>query len=118
MRVFIELHLTTQFGPVILVILCHSHVYVCVCACVCVRVFIKLHTTAQSDPVIYLFYATVCNPPGGYFSWTYCWLETRVYPSMTPHSLYFSLSLSLSLCLFIKVAIPFILYPYKYVGYG
>ena len=33
--------------------------------CVCVCVFIKLHITAQSGPVIYLFYATACNPPGG-----------------------------------------------------
>ena len=38
--------------------------YVCVCVCV----FIKLHITAQSGPVIYSFYATVCNPPGGYLS--------------------------------------------------
>ena len=30
----------------------------------CVCVFIKLHITAQSGPVIYSFYATVCNPPG------------------------------------------------------
>ena len=29
--VFIKLHITTQSGPVILVILCHSH---CVCVCV------------------------------------------------------------------------------------
>ena len=34
--------------------------------CVCVCVFIKLHITAQSGPVIYSFYATACNPPGGY----------------------------------------------------
>ena len=34
----------------------------------CVCVFIKLHITAQSGPVIYSFYATVCNPPGGYLS--------------------------------------------------
>ena len=32
------------------------------------HVFIKLHITAQSGPVIYSFYATVCNPPGGYLS--------------------------------------------------
>ena len=32
----------------------------------CVCVFIKLHITAQSGPVIYLFYATACNPPGAY----------------------------------------------------
>ena len=31
--------------------------YVCVCVCV----FIKLHITAQSGPVIYSFYATVCS---------------------------------------------------------
>ena len=35
---------------------------------VCVCVFIKLHITAQSGPVIYSFYATGCNPPGGYLS--------------------------------------------------
>ena len=34
----------------------------------CVCVFIKLHITAQSGPVIYSFYATVCNPPGGYYT--------------------------------------------------
>ena len=45
--VFIKLHITTQSGPVILVILCHSH-----CVCVCVCVFIKLHITAQSGPAI------------------------------------------------------------------
>ena len=39
--VFIKLHITTQSGPVILVILC-----------VCVCVSIKLHITAQSGPVI------------------------------------------------------------------
>ena len=42
------------------------HAGVCVCVCVCVCVFIKLHITAQSGPVIYSFYATACNPPGGY----------------------------------------------------
>ena len=36
--------------------------------CVCVCVFIKLHITAQSGPAIYSFYATACNPPGGYLS--------------------------------------------------
>ena len=35
---------------------------------VCMYVFIKLHITAQSGPVIYSFYATACNPPGGYLS--------------------------------------------------
>ena len=30
-----------------------------VCVCVCVY-FVKLHITAQSGPVIYSFYATVC----------------------------------------------------------
>ena len=40
----------------------------CVFVCVYVCVFIKLHTTAQSGPVIYSFYATAYNPPGGYFS--------------------------------------------------
>ena len=75
---FIELHVTAQPGPVILVILCPSHssfqggsivcvcVYVCVCVCVCV--FIKLHITGQSGQVIYSFYDTACNPPGGYLS--------------------------------------------------
>ena len=38
------------------------------CVCVCVCIFIKLHITAQSGPVICSFYATVCNPPGGYLS--------------------------------------------------
>ena len=43
----------------------------CVCVCVCVSVyyFIKLHITAQFGPVIYSFYATACNPPGGYLSY-------------------------------------------------
>ena len=36
---------------------------------VCMYVFIKLHITAQSGPVIYSFYATACNPPGGYLSY-------------------------------------------------
>ena len=50
MCVFIKLHITTQSGPVILVILC---VRVCVfIKCVCVCVFIKLHITTQSGPVI------------------------------------------------------------------
>ena len=57
--VFIKLHITAQSGPGILVILC---------VCVCVCVFIKLYITAQSGPVIYSFYATACNPPGGYLS--------------------------------------------------
>ena len=69
MYVFIKLNITTQSGPVILVILCHSHVcmyvcmyvpgryvcmYVCmyVCIYVCMYVFIKLHITTQSGPVI------------------------------------------------------------------
>ena len=44
-----------------------------VCMYVCmytmyVCIFIKLHITAQSGPVIYSFYATACNPPGGYLS--------------------------------------------------
>ena len=46
--VFIKLHITTQSGPVILVILCHSQEDQCVCVCV----FIKLHITTQSGPVI------------------------------------------------------------------
>ena len=57
--VFIKLHITTQSGPVILVILCHSHVCVCVC------VFIKLHITAQPGPLIQSFYATRVDPPKG-----------------------------------------------------
>ena len=82
MYVFIKLHITTQSGPVILVILCHSHwssrggindtyyenlwsdattyvcmyayMYVCMNTCmyVCMYVFIKLHITTQSGPVI------------------------------------------------------------------
>ena len=42
--VFIKLHITTQSGPVILVILCHSH---CVCACVsvCVSVCVCVFLT-------------------------------------------------------------------------
>ena len=51
---------------------------------VCVCVFIKLHMTAQSGPVIYSFYATACNPPGGYLSKTYSWLEMRVRTATTP----------------------------------
>ena len=37
----------------------------CVCVCVSMYLFMKLHVTAQSCPVIYSFYATACNPPGG-----------------------------------------------------
>ena len=61
MYVFIKLHITTQSGPVILVILCHSH-YVCmfVCMYVCMYVFIKLHITTQSGQS---FYATRIDPP-------------------------------------------------------
>ena len=44
----------------------------CVCVCVCVCVFIKLHITAQSGLVVYSFYATVCNPPGGYLCVCVC----------------------------------------------
>ena len=43
-------------------------IYVCMVVCLCMYVFIKLHITAQSGPVIYSFYATACNPPGGYLS--------------------------------------------------
>ena len=88
----------------------------------CVCVFITLHITAQSDPVIYSFYATACNPPGVCFSWTYCWPEIRVDSATTPLSLSLSLSLSLCplsvsvhvyvhvcVCLFIKVVFSFIL---------
>ena len=38
MYVFIKLHITTQSGPVILVILCHSHVCMYVCTYVCMYV--------------------------------------------------------------------------------
>ena len=72
MYVFIKLHITTQSGPVILVILCHSHwssrggindtyyenlwsdatkVYVCMYVCMYVCIIIKLHITAQSGLV-------------------------------------------------------------------
>ena len=70
MYVFIKLHITTQSGPVILVILCHSHVcmyvcmyvciYVCMYLCIYVSMYvcmyvcsisIKLPITAQSGPV-------------------------------------------------------------------
>ena len=30
--------------------------------------YIHTYITAQSGPVIYSFYATACNPPGGYLS--------------------------------------------------
>ena len=43
--------------------------YVCMYVCMYVCIFIKLHITAQSGPVIYSFYATACNPPGGYLSY-------------------------------------------------
>ena len=49
MYVFIKLYITTQSGPVILVILCH---WMDVCMYVCMYVFIKLHITTQSGPVI------------------------------------------------------------------
>ena len=42
--------------------------YACMYVCMYVCIFIKLHITAQSGLVIYSFYATVCNPPGGYLS--------------------------------------------------
>ena len=55
-----------------------KYIYLNVCMYVCIYVnisilmyvcmFIKLHITAQSGPVIYSFYATGCNPPGGYLS--------------------------------------------------
>ena len=64
MYVFIKLHITTQSGPVILVILCHSHSssrggindtyyenYVCMYVCMYVCIFIKLDITAQSGLV-------------------------------------------------------------------
>ena len=44
----------------------YSILLVRVLVCVCVCVFIQLHITVQSGPVIYLFYATACNPPGAY----------------------------------------------------
>ena len=84
--IFIKLHITAQSalspesfyatridppkgGSMILVTL-YVCMYVCECVCmyVCMYVFIKLHITAQSGPVIYSFYATACNPPGGYLS--------------------------------------------------
>ena len=53
--VFIKLHITTQSGPVILVILCR--------VCVCVCVFIKLHITAQSGPVILVILCHLLRKP-------------------------------------------------------
>ena len=63
MYVFIKLHITTQSGPVILVIhatridppeggsmILITKTYVCMY--VCMYVFIKLHITTQSGPVI------------------------------------------------------------------
>ena len=50
---------------------------------VCVYVFVKLHITAQSGSVIYSFYTTVCNPPGGKVSEVYSWLEMRVHTATT-----------------------------------
>ena len=44
---------------------------ICMYVCMYVCIFIKLHITAQSGPVIYSFYATACNPPGGYLSSMY-----------------------------------------------
>ena len=46
---------------------------VCMYECImyyvlCMYVFIKLYITAQSGTVIYSFYATACNLPGGYLS--------------------------------------------------
>ena len=40
MYVFIKLHITTQSGPVILVILCHSRMYVCMYVCMCVCMYV------------------------------------------------------------------------------
>ena len=56
---------------------------VCVCVCVCVCVFTELHITAQSGLITYSFYATVCNPLGGYVSRSYSWLETRMHSATT-----------------------------------
>ena len=44
-RVYIELHITAQSGPVILVILCHSH-----CVCVCVFVILYILDVRLVDP--------------------------------------------------------------------
>ena len=70
--VFIKLHITAQSGPracrpshsmpLALILLRGDQSYL---LRVCVYGFIKLHMTAQSGPVIYSFYATACNPPGG-----------------------------------------------------
>ena len=74
--VCVKLHITSNCGPVIIAIICHS-VYACVCVfiklhiktsssalafysfysfyatqCMCVCVFIELHITAQSGPAI------------------------------------------------------------------
>ena len=46
----------------------HVHDVVVLNVCMYTLIFIKLHITAQSGPVIYLLYATACNPPGGYLS--------------------------------------------------
>ena len=53
------------------------------CARVCVCVLIEFHITAQSGYEVYSFYATACNPPGGYFLWTHLWLEMRVHTATT-----------------------------------
>ena len=47
-------------------------------------VCIKLHITVQPGPAIYSSYATACNPPGGYLSSIYSWLEMRVHTAPTP----------------------------------
>ena len=69
--VFVQLHITWQSGPVILVILCYqvlvlvlprgNKVYVCVCMCACVScAFIKLHKS------FYATHARIGPPKGGW----------------------------------------------------
>ena len=48
------------------------------CVCVCVCIFIKLHISAQAGPVIYSFYATACNPPGGYSSYVSIFIKLHI----------------------------------------
>ena len=55
--IFTKLHITTQSGPGILAIICHSRIDPpkggsMMILYVCMYVFIKLHITTQSGPVI------------------------------------------------------------------
>ena len=110
--VFIKLHITTQSGPVILVILCHSHwssrggINDTVCVCV----FIKLPITAQSGPVILLILIVIicyshwsyypkrvclcCFSLCAWWSWFY-WFWTHAFASFCPLRVAFA---SFSLC--------------------